>query len=166
VQKNNMPWIFAVLIGGLLLAGIAYRLTMPGPTEAPPSVAATSEGNGQAVPLAAIASAIETQPTASPSAQIDPASANTPVVRSNTPSFSCGAAVHYAERQICASPDLAAADRQLATLFFSTRARSAGGKRAALQQSQRSWLEYRNACRDNGCLEQAYLSRISELENW
>lgn len=70
------------------------------------------------------------------------------------PSFSCGAARKPTERTICASPDLAAMDREVADLYTKARAAANPAQREALRADQTRWIGNRNACRANAtCIE-------------
>lgn len=79
-------------------------------------------------------------------------------------SFDCARARAGVETRICANPDLAARDRELAGLY--RRAREASPDPAALRIFQQNWLASRNACRDDPCLSHHYGERIALLADY
>ena len=80
------------------------------------------------------------------------------------PSFSCAAARGFAERTICADPELARLDRITGELFQETQSLWINAQQIDNAASeQRSWLAKRNRCTDKQCLRQAYFNRIAEL---
>ncbi len=82
------------------------------------------------------------------------------------PSFRCEGDLLQAERQICASPALAALDRNVADLYAAALSGAQGDARDTLVNAQRAWLGGRNACgADEGCLNNAYRDRLSELQS-
>ncbi len=83
------------------------------------------------------------------------------------PSFDCAkAAPRSAEQTICADPQLAAMDVELARLYELATAPSAKSA-ANIQQDQRAWLGTRDACARKPdaatCLRDAYAARISDI---
>lgn len=81
---------------------------------------------------------------------------------STGPSFDCGNASSAVEQMICADPDLARLDRQTAEAFgvFRTRSMDPGQVTA----SQGRWRRtVRDICSDQACIEQAYQTRLAEL---
>lgn len=80
-----------------------------------------------------------------------------------TPSFDCEKATSIQEHLICNNPRLAALDRQLATAYTVLMTQS--DNRPELRQAQLNWLKQgRGACRTMECLEQAYRSRLDDLD--
>lgn len=86
------------------------------------------------------------------------------------PSFDCGQAARWAEHQICASPDLSDADREMAALYWNLMAGVGGAAQDDLRQSQRRWLRERNGCEaaasGSGCLTETYRRRVAVLRDW
>lgn len=79
------------------------------------------------------------------------------------PSFDCGKATTITELAICGSPKLAALDARLAAEYVEQLRSSINSD--DIKVRQRAWLRERNACRaDSACLEQAYNTRLRELE--
>lgn len=80
------------------------------------------------------------------------------------PSFSCGAARKPAERTICASPELATMDRQVADLYARLRTAGTPAQREALRADQIRWMAKRDACRTNAaCIETRMKERRAAL---
>lgn len=92
------------------------------------------------------------QPSATPAPQPD---AN--------PSFNCDHVGNSAEVAVCSDPGLAALDRQMAADF--NRAMSIGDDRQKrlLQKTRTRFLNYRNRCVTDQCIEETYQSRIREI---
>jgi uncharacterized protein len=74
-----------------------------------------------------------------------------------SPSFACGGKLTRIEQAICDDPALAQRDRDLATLYKTTRGRP------GIADGQRAWIRMRNACNDAPCIARAYDQRIGEL---
>jgi len=84
-------------------------------------------------------------------------------------SFDCARASLWAEQRICSTQSLAEADQRVAALYAAVLAMASGDDRSAVLESQRSWIEGRNNCRNSTsplCLETSFRLRISELERW
>lgn len=83
------------------------------------------------------------------------------------PSFSCAApSLSPTERQICGNAELAGYDRELAGLYEAKiQSASSSEEKTQLLQSQRAWLQKRNACGDGlDCIKGAYLTKIYDLQ--
>ncbi|QFY43735.1 hypothetical protein F6R98_14785 [Candidatus Methylospira mobilis] len=79
------------------------------------------------------------------------------------PSFPCDRAKNYAETTICATPGLAAADRELAEIYLSV-SNQGGIDPKALRKTEDHWLaDVRNRCTTPACIRQAYAARKQEL---
>jgi uncharacterized protein len=79
-------------------------------------------------------------------------------------SFPCDQAKSTAEKAICGNPELSTLDEHLGQYYSAARSvlKSAG---SCLASDQRNWLRtQRDACSDAGCLRQAYLRRLAELD--
>ncbi len=80
------------------------------------------------------------------------------------PSFDCGKAASAAEKAICASPDLAAFDRQLADAYSAALTGASPEDAAAIKAAQRQWLAERESCgADDACMTAAYRRRLAVL---
>jgi hypothetical protein len=92
-----------------------------------------------------------------------PATQNPPAAaRAVQPSFDCARAKSDAERLICADPELAALDQQLAG--WQTRAmQSAADPKLLRAQNIAAWKDRELRCRDKSCLLDWYSSRRAAL---
>lgn len=77
-------------------------------------------------------------------------------------SFDCSKASGFAETEICRDGYLSGVDVVLDRTY--KRAVAASSNPEGLRQSQRQWLQTRNQCQDQKCLDKALGSRIQELE--
>jgi uncharacterized protein YecT (DUF1311 family) len=86
------------------------------------------------------------------------------------PSFDCGRARAWDERQICAQADLAELDRRIAAAWRAAADRATPDQRAQLQAQQRAWLAERRGCEGpqlreaQSCLRRAMRARVRDLE--
>lgn len=79
------------------------------------------------------------------------------------PSFDCTRAGTPTESAICASPELAQLDRQMAEAYSTARADASNP--SAVVNAQRNWISRRNACGGNAvCLAQTMQQRIQALD--
>lgn len=81
------------------------------------------------------------------------------------PSFNCRYAKTSTERMICASPALAAKDREMASLYYALLARAEPATRAHLRRSRDWFLTRREQCGSESCVAAAYTSRVAELRS-
>lgn len=80
------------------------------------------------------------------------------------PSFDCAKARSKTEKAICAIPEIARLDNEMAGLYLQRRRASKGSKRNALSEQQRQWQRKRNACGSRAsCLIEVYGQRIEQL---
>lgn len=84
------------------------------------------------------------------------------------PSFDCsGAAAGSVEALVCADPDLAALDRELAGVYAEALFRASAQQPCPLKALQRGWIRERNACAASAdprpCVADSYRRRIAEL---
>jgi uncharacterized protein len=79
-------------------------------------------------------------------------------------SFDCAKAATSVEKLICGSSELSTLDEHLGRYYSAARP-ALGPAASCLVQNQRDWLRRsRNVCKDAGCLRQAYLGRLAELD--
>jgi uncharacterized protein YecT (DUF1311 family) len=97
------------------------------------------------------------QPAGQPAAPPQPA----PVQAS--PSFDCNHVGNDAEAAICSDPGLAALDRQMASDFQRATASADDRQRRLLERTRKRFLNFRNRCATNQCIEETYQSRIREI---
>jgi len=80
------------------------------------------------------------------------------------PSFDCAKASNAVERAICADPNLAALDVEMAALYAAARSAAQGSAAEKLVAGQRAWMKRRSRCGGNGaCLAAQIATRIAEL---
>jgi hypothetical protein len=81
------------------------------------------------------------------------------------PSFSCRYAKTRTEKMVCASPALAARDREMASLFYALLAGADPATRAHLRRSRNAFLAERERCGSESCVAAAYTARVAELRS-
>jgi uncharacterized protein len=105
--------------------------------------------------------------TSQPQEQAYEESSTASSVASSTASFDCVKAETEAEKLVCADPQLAALDRQLATEYQYAVAKARAGS-AGLDAAQRGWVAGRDDCWKDGdvrtCVLEAYQTRLVELK--
>jgi uncharacterized protein len=82
-------------------------------------------------------------------------------VHAHAASFDCARASTAVEHTICANPSLSRLDEELAAAFKTMLGNVANP--AALRERQREWLEERDACGDDACLDRLYTRRVAGL---
>jgi hypothetical protein len=85
--------------------------------------------------------------------------------RSSGPSFDCRRASKAAHFAICQDAYLASLDRQAASDFNRAFSNGTPAVRELLQRTLPRFLGYRNSCRSNQCIANAYRSRITEIND-
>jgi uncharacterized protein len=81
------------------------------------------------------------------------------------PSFDCAHVTSQVNRTICATPDLAALDRQLSVVFGNMLGQASTDPKA-LGAEEAQWLKaMRNRCNDAACIRAAYQARIADLKD-
>ena len=81
------------------------------------------------------------------------------------PSFNCRSARTRGERAVCSSSSLAAADRQMSSLFYSALANADPRTRAQLRRTRDRFLSYRDRCRSDACIAEAYQGRMADIRD-
>lgn len=80
------------------------------------------------------------------------------------PSFDCGRASTSTEFAVCESEDLWVLDKAMANLYFLFKRNQNTGRSAEFLDSQRAWLQRRDACGANlDCLVERYSSRLFDF---
>jgi uncharacterized protein len=64
---------------------------------------------------------------------------------------------------VCASPRLAARDREMASLWYALMAEADPATRSHLRRSRDAFLQRRERCGSESCVGAAYASRMAEL---
>jgi uncharacterized protein YecT (DUF1311 family) len=80
-----------------------------------------------------------------------------------SPSFNCANARTRGEIAVCADPGLAALDRRMASQFGSAMSSASPSQRALLQQTRSAFLRFRDGCRSDECIADAYNGRMREI---
>lgn len=86
-----------------------------------------------------------------------------PTAGDSRPSFNCRYAKTYTEKKVCASPDLAAKDRAMASLYYDLMASADPATRAHLRRSRDAFLVRRERCGSEICIAAAYDARRAEI---
>jgi hypothetical protein len=84
---------------------------------------------------------------------------------SPNPSFSCRRARTRGEIAVCNNPVLAALDRQMSAQFYRAVAGARPGQRTMLNRSRNRFLTYRDNCRSDSCIADAYRGRMREISD-
>jgi hypothetical protein len=104
--------------------------------------------------------------TAPPAAAPPPQAAPTPAPRPTaSPSFNCRNARTRGELAVCSDAGLAGLDRQMASQFNSALSRADSGERALLERTRGRFLSYRDRCRSDSCIADAYRGRMREIQD-
>jgi uncharacterized protein YecT (DUF1311 family) len=101
---------------------------------------------------------------ATPPVQTPPPSA-APARATASPSFNCGNARTRGEIAVCGDSGLASLDRQMASQFNSAIAGASSEERALLQRTRIRFLSYRDSCRSDSCIADAYRGRMREIQD-
>jgi uncharacterized protein YecT (DUF1311 family) len=84
---------------------------------------------------------------------------------SASPSFNCANARTRGERAVCSDGGLASLDRQMAAQFNRARSQASGSERALLDRTRGRFLAYRDGCRSDDCIADAYRGRMREIND-
>ncbi|WP_310468732.1 hypothetical protein [Sphingomonas sp.] len=102
-------------------------------------------------------------PAADPRPEPAPPPAVEPPAAAASPSFNCRNARTRGEIMVCRDGGLAALDRQMATQFNRAIGSVGPGERAMLERSRGRFLSYRDSCRSESCIADAYRGRMREI---
>ncbi len=81
------------------------------------------------------------------------------------PSFNCRYARTRSEKEVCGNHRLAALDRSMSSLFYSALSDADAQRRAELRRTRDRFLSYRERCRDEACVADAYQGRMEEIRD-
>ena len=81
------------------------------------------------------------------------------------PSFNCRNARTFGERAVCGNDNLASLDRRMASQFNRAASAADPGERALLNRTRNRFLGYRDACRSDDCIADAYRGRMREIDD-
>jgi hypothetical protein len=84
---------------------------------------------------------------------------------SATPSFNCRVARSRSEQMVCSSSRLAAKDRAMSSLFYSSLANADRRTRSELRRTRDRFLAYRERCGSEACVAEAYDGRMAEIRD-
>ena len=129
----------------------------PAPAPAQPAQVAQAQPEPRGTP--APQQAPRPAPPATKAERAQPKQART----AGSPSFNCNYARTRSERMVCANAALAARDRQMAALYYSTMANADVGTRAHLRRSRDAFLARRERCGSEDCVMSIYDARIQEI---
>ena len=143
------------------------------PVSPPPSQAAPAPS--QAAPVAEAPKAAPARRTPPPVAP-KPRAAQPPVQKAEAPaqprpsgparpSFNCRYGRSSSEKMVCSSPSLAAKDRQMSSIYYAAMARADPATRSHLRRSRDSFLNKRERCGSESCVDAAYSARIAEIRS-
>lgn len=154
------PIIYRLATVGLTGQPLARIVAAPQPS-APPGAAPQVAIVEPAAPIRPVQPAEPPRPVPEKRAAAKPPPPATRVTA--RPSFNCRYARTGTERMICGSPRLAARDREMASLWYALMARADPATRNHLRRSRDSFLERREGCGSEACVNAAYASRMAEL---
>ena len=126
----------------------------------------TPLGNDGTVADEPIAPEAPSDPSApvAPSTPQQPTQPDEPTASAN-PSFNCRLARTRSEIAVCNSSGLATLDRQMAAQFTSALSGASAGERALLIRTRDRFLRYRDGCRSDACIADAYRGRMTEIRD-
>ena len=106
-------------------------------------------------------------PQPPPQSTIEPGPTEPAPVRQGQarPSFNCTNARTRGEVAVCSDAGLASLDRQMAAQFNGAMSRADGEERALLQRTRNRFLSYRDSCRSDSCIADAYRGRMREISD-
>ncbi|HEX8583138.1 MAG TPA: hypothetical protein VF680_01855 [Allosphingosinicella sp.] len=136
----------------------------------PPPTQTAAAGQPRAAPPRAPAKApppppVVAKPRASAPVQKAEAPPQSKTGGAAKPSFNCRYGRSSSERMVCASPSLAAKDRQMSSIFYAAMASADPGTRSHLRRSRDAFLAKRERCGSEACVTAAYNSRIAEIRS-
>ena len=85
--------------------------------------------------------------------------------RTPSPSFNCQYARTRGEIAVCNDGGLASLDRQMASQFTSALSRADPEERALLQSTRSRFITFRERCRSDDCIADAYRGRMREIDD-
>jgi uncharacterized protein YecT (DUF1311 family) len=133
---------------------------------AAPTPAAEPAGGQRPAAAARPAPPVTPKPAPKRAPRVEQAEASArPVPGPAQPSFNCRYGRSSSEKMICSSPDLAAKDRQMSSIFYAAMASADAPTRAHLRRSRASFLSRRERCGSEACVAAAYNSRIAEIRS-
>jgi hypothetical protein len=133
-----------------------------------PRAAPTPRSTGEPTPRPSPRATSRPSPTPSPRATTAARDRDEPPARPravSNPSFNCRYARTRSEVMVCGSARLAAKDRAMSSLFYSALADADPRQRRELRRTRDRFLAYRDRCRDEACVAEAYDGRMDEIRD-
>ena len=156
-MEGAEPIIYRLATVGGVLPRTAQLQPQP---QLVPAPAPEAPANAQPQPQPQPQPQLQAQPQPAPPPKAQPR----PEPRTSaSPSFSCRHARTRSERMVCSSGSLAAKDRQMAALYYSSMADADPGTRARLRRSRDAFLARRERCGSEACVMATYDERIREI---
>ena len=128
-----------------------------------PAQSGSTLGEPAAPPAPGVPTAPPQAPSIAPPAP--PSEAAPPQASYARPSFNCANARTRGEVAVCSDSGLASLDRQMASQFNRALSSAAPGERALLQRTRSRFLSYRDGCRSDACIADAYRGRMREISD-
>lgn len=144
------------------LARTGSQPTSPGQAEEQPPLDAD-----EAAPDLIVPSAPSPPRPPEPRPTIEPGPSEPAPVQERTarPSFNCRYARTRSEIAVCNDAGLASLDRQMASQYVRAVQAADPEQQRLLQQTRLRFLRYRDGCRSNDCVADAYRGRIQEIRD-
>ena len=141
-------------------AAVGQPLAPEAPSDQPPPLTAEPAPSATAPPTAGPPRPAPPRPEP---ARADPEPA--PPRTSARPSFNCQSARTRGEIAVCRDPGLASLDRQMAAQFNRAVSDGDAEQRALLRSTRTRFLSYRDSCRSDSCIADAYRGRMREIRD-
>ena len=129
----------------------------------------TADGPGEFIPPRPDPPPIAPPPSAPRAApQFPPAAPAPPRSPRNVhvePSYNCARARTRTEQAVCANPALALLDQAMAGQYLSALYAADPRTNAELRRTRMTFLDYRERCRDDACIADAYRGRMREIDD-
>jgi uncharacterized protein len=78
-------------------------------------------------------------------------------------SFDCSKANNFSEKTVCSNKKIGQLDGLLHSTYKSRLSPQFGADKSAMKKEQTKWINVRNACKSEKCVEDSYKNRIIEL---
>lgn len=105
------------------------------------------------------------RPTETAARTKEPAGERPRARNASNPSFNCRVGRSRSEQMVCSSNRLAAKDRAMSSLFYSSLANADPRQRRELRRTRDRFLGYRERCGSEACVEEAYDGRMEEIRD-
>ncbi len=143
--------------------GEDYAQAEPVPASAPERVAEPEPPLREPPPMRAPPPQPRPPPPQVPQAIEEPRPAAVTARNRSNPSFSCRQARTRSEQMICANNQLAARDRAMSSLYYSSIANADPVTKRRIRSSRDAFLARRERCGSEACIASVYEDRIAEI---